>query len=508
VKILFAASEAVPFAHTGGLGDVVGALPKALRRLGHDVRLIMPLYHAVDVQQHQLRIVASGLSIPAVSGPQSVDVLEGTLSSNIPVYFVRHDPSFHRPGLYQTPAAEDYPDNAERFALFCRAALEACRRVDFQPEVLHAHDWQTALLPVYLKTTLRSDPFFQKTATVFTIHNLGYQGLFPSDTLPSLLLPMELFTLAGLEFYGRGNLLKGGLLFADLLTTVSPRYSQEIQTADRGVGLDGVLMERKGDLFGVLNGIDPEEWNPASDPHITAHYTADRLAGKARCKADLQHRFKLPIRAGVPLFGVISRLAGQKGLDLLCDILETLMTFNVQLVLLGSGEKELETAFREAAAKHPSKLAVRIGFDVALSHQIEAGADLFLMPSRYEPCGLNQMYSLAYGTIPVVHATGGLDDTVTQFDPVTGEGNGIKFKEPTATAFLQAIWQALALYHGKALWSQLIRNAMTADFTWDRSAREYEQLYRRVVEKKRDMSRTALGYDVIMGKLTSQKGDN
>lgn len=484
MKILLAASEAAPFAHTGGLGDVAGALPKALGRLGHDVRLIMPLYKAVDARLHRMRAVMDGLNVPTATGPQAVDVLEGTLSTGVPVYFVRHDPSFHRAGLYQSPSAEDYPDNAERFALFCRAVLEVCRRVDFQPDVLHAHDWQTALLPVYLKTTLRGDPFFQQTATVFTIHNLGYQGHFAPEVLPRLMLPRELFTPAGLEFYGKGNLLKGGLLFADLLTTVSRRYSQEIQTAEQGFGLEGVLKERQGDLFGVLNGIDPEEWNPTVDSHIAAHYTADDLSGKARCKADLQRRLKLPVRATVPLLAVISRLAGQKGLDLLRDILETLMALNVQLVLLGSGEKGLEAIFREAAAKYPSKLAVRIGFDLPLSHQIEAGADLFLMPSRYEPCGLNQMYSLAYGTIPVVRATGGLDDTVVRFDPVTRQGNGFKFEEATAAAFLQAIWQALALYRERALWPVVMTNAMTADFTWDRSAGEYEQLYRQAIEKK------------------------
>lgn len=484
MKILLAASEAAPFAHTGGLGDVAGALPKALGRLGHDVRLIMPLYKAVDARLHRMRAIADRLNVPTATGPQVVDVLEGNLSTGVPVYFVRHDPSFHRAGLYQSPSAEDYPDNAERFALFCRAVLEVCRRVDFQPDVLHAHDWQTALLPVYLKTILRGDPFFQQTATVFTIHNLGYQGYFSPEVLPRLMVPRELFTPAGLEFYGKGNLLKGGLLFADLLTTVSRRYSQEIQTPEQGFGLNGVLRERQGDLFGVLNGIDPEEWNPTVDSHIAAHYTADDLSGKAKCKADLQRRLKLPVRATVPLLAVISRLAGQKGLDLLCDILETLMALNVQLVLLGSGEKGLEATFREAAAKYPSKLAIRIGFDLPLSHQIEAGADLFLMPSRYEPCGLNQMYSLAYGTIPVVRATGGLDDTIVRFDPVTRQGNGFKFEEATAAAFLQTIWQALALYRERALWPVVMTNAMTADFTWDRSAREYEQLYRQAIEKK------------------------
>lgn len=484
MKILFAASEAAPFARTGGLGDVAGALPKALGKLGHDVRLIMPLYRAVDGKRHRLNEVAGGLEVHAAVGPAKVDLLEGRLAGGVPVYFVRHDSSFARDGLYQAPSGEDHPDNAERFALFCRAAIEVCRRVAFQPDVLHAHDWQTALLPVYLKTVLRGDPFFQGTSTVFTIHNLGYQGLFPPDALPRLQLPSDLFTPAGLEFFGKVNLLKGGLVFADLLTTVSRRYSQEIQQPEQGFGLEGVLRERSGDLFGIVNGIDPEEWNPAIDPHIAARYTAADLPGKAQCKEDLQRRFGLPMRAEVPLLAVISRLAEQKGLDLLGEILEDLLGLDLQLVLLGTGEKTLESAFVQASARHPSKLGVKIGFDTPLSHQIEAGADLFLMPSRYEPCGLNQMYSLAYGTIPVVRATGGLDDTIVQFDPGTGQGNGFKFKEATGPAFFQAIRQALALFPQKADWGRLVANAMAADFTWDRSAREYEQLYRRVLAKR------------------------
>jgi len=391
---------------------------------------------------------------------------------------VRHDPAFARAGLYQAPTGDDYPDNAERFALFCRAVVESCRALPFRPDVLHAHDWQTALLPVYLKTTLRDDPVLQETASVFTIHNLGYQGLFDPEILPRLGLPWELFTPAGLEFYGKVNLLKGGLIYADLLTTVSRRYSQEIQEPEHGFGLDGVLRARRDDLYGILNGIDPEEWNPETDAFIAARYSAADPSGKARCKQDLQERFALPVRPEVPLLGVISRLAPQKGLDLLRDILDELMRLDLQLVLLGSGEKALEAAFREAAAQHPSRLGVKIGFDIPLSHQIEAGADLFLMPSRYEPCGLNQMYSLAYGTIPVVRATGGLDDTIVQFDPETGEGNGFKFADPTPAAFLQAIRSALALFQQKPHWARLVGNAMSADFTWDRSAREYVRVYR------------------------------
>jgi len=484
MKILFAVSEAAPFARTGGLGDVAGALPKALGSLGHDVRVIMPLYRAIDVRRHDLIEVATGLEVQAAVGSENVDLLEGRLPGGVPVYFVRHEPAFGRDGLYQVPSGEDYPDNADRFALFCQAAVEACRRLVFQPDVVHTHDWQTALLHVYLKTLLRSDPYFQATAAIFTIHNLGYQGLFAADTLPRLGLHWGLFTSAGLEFFGKVNLLKGGLVFADLLTTVSRRYSQEIQKPENGFGLDGVLRERSSDLIGILNGIDPEEWSPAIDPHIAARYSPADLSGKAQCKEDLQQRFRLPVRAEVPVLGVISRLAGQKGLDLLRDILEDLLGLDVQLVLLGSGEKALESAFLQAAAERPSKLGVKIGFDTPLSHQIEAGADLFLMPSRYEPCGLNQMYSLAYGTIPVVRATGGLDDTIDQFDSATGQGNGFKFQEASAAAFFLSIRHALALFRQKADWNRLVANAMAANFTWERSAREYEQVYRRALAKR------------------------
>jgi starch synthase len=483
--VLFAVSEAAPFARTGGLGDVSGALPKALGRLGHDVRLIMPLYRAVDRARHRLVTVASGIDVPTGVGTQTVELLEGRLSDRVPVYFVGHGPSFDRDGLYQGPSGGDFPDNAERFGLFSRAALEACRALSIRPDLVHAHDWQTALLPVYLRAVLPDDPFFRETRTVFTIHNLGYQGLFPRETLPRLGLPWDLFSLGGLEFYGNVNLLKGGLVFADLLTTVSRRYSQEIQHAEQGFGLDGVLRERHQDLFGILNGIDPEEWNPATDPYIVARYSSADRSGKARCKQDLQTRLGLAVRADVPVLGVISRLAGQKGLDLLRDIMDELLKLDVQLALLGSGDKGLESDFLTLAAGHPSKLGVRIGFDIALSHQIEAGADLFLMPSRYEPCGLNQMYSLAYGTIPVVRATGGLDDTIVQFDPATGRGNGFKFLDATPGAFFDALRQALSLFPEKVHWDRLVANAMGADYTWDRSAREYERLYRLALAKRR-----------------------
>jgi starch synthase len=484
MKIIFAAPEAAPFASTGGLGDVASALPKALGRLGHDVRLIMPLYGAIDAGRYRLGAVASGLAVPSLPGAPAVDILEGWLPSGLRVYFVRHDASFNRDGLYQAPSGEDYPDNAERFALFSRASLEACRAVAFRPEVVHAHDWQTALVPVYLHTLRRGDPFFEGVSSVFTVHNLGYQGIFQPDVVPRLGLGWELFTPAGIEFYGKVNLLKGGLLFADTLTTVSPRYSREIQTPSLGHGLDGLLRQRSKDLFGILNGIDPEEWSPATDSHIVARYSVSDRSGKALCKIDLQRRFRLPEKAETPILGVISRLAWQKGHDLLRDITADLMGLELQLVLLGSGEKALEASFVQAAAQYPSKLAVKIGFDTPLAHQIEAGADLFLMPSRYEPCGLNQMYSLAYGTIPVVRATGGLDDTIVQFDPRTGRGNGVKFEEATAAALLQSIMQGLALFSQKAHWDRLVVNAMTGQFTWDRAAREYAELYRRAVARR------------------------
>ncbi len=483
MRILFAASEVTPFAKTGGLADVAGALPRALRKLGHDVRVVLPLYRAVDPAVHRLSPLLDALALPVAGRVETASVLEGRLPPDVPVYFLRCDRYFDREGLYQVRGV-DHPDNAERFAFFSRAVLELARTLDFRPEVCHCHDWQTGLIPAYLRTIYARDPFFATAGVLFTIHNMGYQGLFPRDALHVIGLGSDVFTPSGIEFYGQVNLLKAGLVFADILTTVSQQYSREIQTVEFGCGLEGVLRLRRTDVFGILNGIDLEEWNPATDPHLAARYGPHDLAGKAACKADLQRILGLHADPAAPLFGSISRLAEQKGMDLVAETLDIILEAGGQLVLLGTGDPPLEALFRAAAVAHHGRVAAVIGFDEALSHKIEAGADFFLMPSRYEPCGLNQMYSLRYGTIPIVRATGGLDDTVAPFDRQTGRGNGLKFEAATPDALGLAICRAFGLYRNPAAWRRAQLNAMQGDFSWERSAREYEALYREASRRR------------------------
>jgi len=482
MKILLASPEVAPFAKTGGLADVAGALPKALERLGHDIRVILPLYRMVDKARFPLKR-ALRLDIPFAGRLEEAELWEARTGREVPVYFLRNDHYYNREHLYQTPEG-DYPDNGERFAFFSKGLLEACKALQFQPDVIHCNDWQTGLVPVYLKTLYRDDPFFQGTATLFTIHNLAYQGLFEKEILPFIGLPWDLFTTEGLEFYGKVNLLKGGLIFADILTTVSRRYSQEIQTEAFGCGLEGVLRARHQDLFGVLNGVDYEEWHPATDPHIAKPYTREDLSGKVECKKDLQLSVGLPVREDLPVAGVVTRLVAQKGIDLIATVLEEMLALDLQLVLLGTGEERYHAFFQKAANTYPDQVAVKLGFDLPLSHKIEAGCDLFLMPSRFEPCGLNQMYSLLYGTVPIVRATGGLDDTIIPFDPETGKGNGFKFSDPSPEQLLKTVCRAVFLFKKrKDLWITLVRNGMEGDFSWERSAREYERLYRLAKER-------------------------
>jgi starch synthase len=437
----------------------------------------------VDAGKHRLAPLLDAVAVPVAGRVETAEILEGRIPPDVPAYFVRCDPYFDRDGLYQVQGV-DHPDNAERFAFFSRAVLELARALELRPEVIHCHDWQTGLVPAYLRTLYARDPALAPAGVLFTIHNMGYQGLFPPGALDIIGLGRDLFTAAGIEFYGRVNLLKAGLVFSDLLNTVSRRYSREIQTEEFGHGLDGVLRARSGDVFGVLNAIDTEEWNPATDQYLAARYTHRDLAGKATCKADVQRAVGLRPDPAAPLFGVISRLAEQKGMDLVADALETILEVGGQLVLLGTGEPALEEQFRTAAVEHAGRVAAVIGFDVALSHKIEAGADFFLMPSRYEPCGLNQMYSLRYGTIPIVRATGGLDDTVIPYNRRTGEGNGLKFEAATADALCLAIYRAATLYRDPAARQRVTANAMQGDYSWDRSAREYEALYREAARRR------------------------
>ena len=478
MRVLFASSEVAPFAKTGGLADVAGALPKALQSLGHDVRVVLPKYRLVDTARFGLRKILPKLVVPIAGTVETCAVWEGQTGS-VPTYFVEQDDYYDRDGLYQS-GGRDHPDNAERFAFFSRFVLEVSRALDFFPDVYHCNDWQTGLVPAYLRSTYRVDPEVAGAGVLFTVHNLGYHGLFKPAAMAVANLSSDLFTPFGVEFYGKVNFLKAGLVFSDRINTVSRKYSQEIQTEEFGHGLDGVLRARGKDVRGILNGIDYDEWHPSRDQFIAARFSTDDLDGKAACKADLQRIFGLPERADVPLLAVISRLAEQKGIDLIAESLDAILDLDTQFVLLGTGEPALHQAFEAAKARHPSRVGLKLGFDVALSHKIEAGADMFLMPSRYEPCGLNQMYSLAYGTIPIVRATGGLDDTIQPFESETGTGNGFKLAEASAEALLLSVRRAVALYHQREPWRRLIENAMACDFSWSRSAKEYESLYREI----------------------------
>jgi starch synthase len=406
-------------------------------------------------------------------------VLAGGTLGNVHFYFVEYPPYFDREALYGTPAG-DYPDNAERFALFSRSVLEASK-VTGVPQIFHCHDWQAALVPVLLRTLYLEDPAFHDVGTVFTIHNMGYQGLFPADTLPLLMLPWDLFTISKMEFFGQVNFLKGALAYSDYVTTVSRKYSQEIQTAEYGFGLEGVLRDRAATVAGILNGVDYDEWSPQADKFAVAKYSPQDLSGKAKDKQDLLAAFGVKnADPKLPVIGIVSRFAAQKGFDLIAQIADRLAREEMIIVALGSGDKAYEELFQRLNKLFPSKIAVKIAYDNALAHKIEAGADMFLMPSRYEPCGLNQIYSLKYGTVPIVRATGGLDDTIEPWDARTGKGTGFKFSEYNGESLLLTIKQALSAYKDQTSWQVLMRNGMNKDFSWNASAREYGKVYERV----------------------------
>ncbi len=474
------ASEAVPLAKTGGLADVVGALPIELARLGHEVRLALPRYAGIDPKAAGLRKTTT-LRIPWRGKSREVGVETGAIGGGaVPLVCIRYDPFFARAGLYGEGGL-DYPDNLARFVLFCRGVMEACKKPGRPPDVLHAHDWQAALAVVYLKTLYRKDPAWAKTRALFTIHNIGYQGVFPVLAYDTIGLPWSEYTTERLEFWGQVNLLKGGLAYADLLNTVSPTYAREIQTAEFAHGLEGVLQTRKERLFGVLNGIDDQTWDPATDRHLPAHYSADDLSGKKVCKLALQNEMKLPSRE-VPLIGLISRLAFQKGIDLIVDVLSKLLDFDVQVVALGSGEPQYHSYLTSLRERYPNKLAVSLGFNDGLAHRIEGGVDLMLVPSRYEPCGLTQLYSLRYGAVPLVRKTGGLADTVVSYRPdARSSATGFSFEKPDPEVLLSTILLALEVYRDKEEWTALMRRGMKQDFSWERSAKQYVELYERAM---------------------------
>ena len=479
MKLLMVAPEIVPLAKTGGLGDVAGALSLALARLGVEVAMVLPAYQTI--LESGVALERTGLEVGATLGERRVkgEVLTTRVGGS-PVFLIRADRYFLRPQLYGT-AQGDYPDNVERFAFFCKAALDLAQKT--APwDVIHCHDWQTALIPVLQKIRADLWPTMRNSKTLLTIHNLAYQGTFPLSSWPLLDIDMQYFTPRHLEFYGEVNWLKGGILFTDALTTVSRKYAMEIMEPEFGCGLEGVIRDRRERLHGILNGADYAEWNPATDAYLKKNYKAAELSGKEICKKDVQEIYKLPVEARVPVIGIVSRLAQQKGLDIIAEAVEKLMGLELQLVVLGNGEQKYHDLLTSLAARYPKKIGVQIGFDNALAHKIEAGADLFLMPSKYEPCGLNQIYSLAYGTIPIVRATGGLDDTIEDYDPATGAGNGFKFSDYSGTALTAAVKRALAAYAQKKAWQRLIANAMGCDFSWEKSAKEYLALYRKLTQ--------------------------
>jgi starch synthase len=481
MNITFAASEGVPFSKTGGLADVVGVLPRALADLGHSVTTFLPRYKQTKLADS--KVALRSVTVPFDDQYRFCSVVDGGKHAGVQFYFIDYPPFFDRDGLYGIPGGGDYPDNAERFALFSRAVIEASKLLGI-PDVFHCHDWQTALIPVLLHTNYVTDPAFRKTSVVFTIHNQGYQGLFESDVLPLLNLPWELFTVNRMEFYGKVNFLKGGIVFADAITTVSRRYAQEIQTSEYGFGLEGVLRARSGNLHGILNGVDYSEWDPATDKYIAVNYSPEDLSGKSLCRADLLKEFALEPIDGHALIGIVSRFAIQKGFDLIASIADRLLHDPVQMVVLGTGDKQYEQLFLKLAQQYPAKFSVKVAYDNALAHKIEAGADIFLMPSRYEPSGLNQMYSLKYGTVPIVRATGGLDDSIDDWNRATRQGTGFKFHAYHGEALYSALREALDAFKDRDGWRQLMLNGMKKDFSWSREAREYVKVYERALQNR------------------------
>ena len=477
MHIAFVASECVPFSKTGGLADVVGALPRALASLGHQVSVYLPRYRQTKLADPQT--VVRSITVPFDDKYRFCSIVTAGASGGVRFYFVEYPPYFDREALYGTSAG-DYPDNAERFALFSRAVLEASKILGV-PHVFHCHDWQSALLPVMLRTLYTEDPALREVATTFTIHNMGYQGLFPPDILPLLMLPWDLLTISKMEFFGQVNFLKGALVFADFITTVSKKYSLEIQTTEYGFGLEGVLRNRAATVSGILNGVDYNEWSPQTDKFTVAKYSPQELSGKALCKQDLLNAFGVPnADARLPVIGIVSRFAAQKGFDLIAQIMDRLAREEMIVVALGAGDKPYEELFQRLNKQFPNKIAVKVAYDNAIAHKIEAGSDMFLMPSRYEPCGLNQIYSLKYGTVPIMRATGGLDDTIEPWDARTGKGTGFKFTDYTGEALLATIKQALLAYRDQSSWQTLMRNGMSRDFSWGASAREYGKIYERI----------------------------
>jgi starch synthase len=480
-----AAAEMAPFAKAGGLGDALCSLSRTLAASGHDVRVVLPCYGSIDRDAFSLQPVAS-LEVPmGALGPIAVTVLQGrTPRSQVQAYFIGHDLYSARHGIYGHDG-DGFTDNDRRYVLLSRAALEIARHMGWRPDVVHVHDWHTAAIPVFLNTLYRGDASISGAATLLTIHNMLHQGVFDKSLMDILGIGWEHFHLHELEFFDKVNLLKGGIIHATLINAVSPAYAREILQPPFAYGIEGVVRERAADLSGILNGADYDEWDPETDPTIAARYSEGDLSGKALCKKDLQQKLGLPEKTSAPLFGLVTRLVKQKGIDLLAEALPRILELDVQFALLGAGEPLSQAFFEQLAKAHPDRFACRIGFEPAMAHRIIAGSDFFVMPSRFEPCGLTQMYSMRYGTLPVVHATGGLDDTVENFDEAGPKGTGFKFHQMTAGALYDTIgWATDTYYHNEKAIRTLMRQAMSKRFTWEEAARRYEDLYRVAMRRK------------------------
>jgi starch synthase len=474
MRIILVGSEMTPFVKTGGLADVVGALSRELAAMGHEIVTFLPLYRALKEKAAAARCVSNNIRVPLGGRNVGGAIYELPLAERQRVVFVRQDEMFDRAGLYGE-ADRDYADNAARYLFFSKAVVASIPALRFVPDVLHAHDWQAAFVPLWWSRTLASA---WRLRTVFTIHNLAYQGLFPREQFELTNLPADFFGVKGLEFYGRMNLLKAGLLYSDVLTAVSRHYAEEIQTKEYGCGLEGLLQSQRAKLHGVLNGADYETWNPRTDHHIVANYDVHSLANKVACKRALLETLKLPVeRAWAPVIGMVSRIVEQKGYDLVAEAIPQIVMMGASLAILGRGDVKLEKRLQKLAEQFPTRLSLKLNFDEVLAHQIEAGADMFLMPSRFEPCGLNQMYSLRYGTVPIVRATGGLADTVEPYDPGTQKGNGFLFDTCALEALLGAVARALGTYRQRQHWVRVMQNGMACDFSWHRSALQYLSLY-------------------------------
>lgn len=478
LKVLFVSPEVVPFAKSGGLADVAGSLPGALKKAGVDVRVIMPFYGSIRNKNYRIRPLIKDLSVPVSGMHLKAGVFQTRTEDRVPVYLIEREDLYERPNLYGNYSG-DYYDNLERFSFFCHASILTALKLGFRPDIIHTHDWQTGLIAPLLKGYYSDEAFFSATKTVFTIHNMGYQGIFNENRLPATGLENAgYFHPDGFEYWGNLNLLKSGIVYSDIITTVSPTYAAEIQTKEYGMGMEGVLESRKDRLFGILNGIDYKIWNPSTDKNIPKNYSLKRLSGKSACKEALLKEMELdPILKDRPVFGMVTRLDKQKGLDIVLSIINRAIRLDAGFVLLGSGDVSIEKALKKAALKHNGKIGIGTGFNDPLAHKIIAGSDIFMIPSRYEPCGLTQMYALKYGTIPLVRSTGGLNDTVTEYNPETGTGNGFKFTGSAPGDLLRAVKNSVLLYENKEGWKKLIINAMKEDFSWRKSAEEYVDVY-------------------------------